>query len=133
MSAPTRTKPELVEHPSYPGPGRWDLSWPTYVADFSADERPAYRVKCHCRNCSWEGQARFSVGHKIRQWLPCPKCEVRELSAHGEFVTRDEKSREEHLADVTAAYAKREEMWAREKEIRNEAVNPAPKKRGLFS
>jgi hypothetical protein len=68
------------------------------VADFSEEERPAYRVACHCRNCQWKGEARARVGEKLPLWLYCPKCETAELSAHGEFKGRDDLTREEEDA-----------------------------------
>jgi hypothetical protein len=71
---------------------------PVEVADFSEEKRPAYRVEAHCRNCQWQGEARVKVGEKIPLRLRCPKCETMELTAHGEFAGRDERSREEEHA-----------------------------------
>lgn len=69
------------------------------IADYSAGMRPAFRVGCHCRNCSWKGEARFAVGRRIPLWLRCPKCETSELSAHGDYLGRDELLEiEEHAA-----------------------------------
>lgn len=86
-------KPVLVTRPgNHMGMGIFGTDW---VADFSEEQRPAFRVKAHCRNCSWEGDARFKVGTVIPQWLMCPKCETDELSAHGAHRGRDEQSREE--------------------------------------
>jgi hypothetical protein len=89
----SRTTPILVMRPVF---GRWRM--PVEVADFSDEKRPAYRVQAHCRNCHWKGEARVPVGTKIPQWLRCPKCEVAELSAHGDFAGRDEMTREEERA-----------------------------------
>lgn len=90
-------KPHLVRRPVF---GRWKT--PVEVADFSEDQRPAYRVVCHCRNCNWKGEARVPVGEKVPLWLDCPKCETFELSAHGEFMGRDEISREQEMVDHRA-------------------------------
>jgi hypothetical protein len=79
------------------------LEGPAQVADFSQEKRPAYRVACHCRNCNWRGEARIPVGEKIPMWLLCPTCETAELSAHGEFLGRDEVSRKEERERVRAA------------------------------
>ena len=88
------------------------------VADFTEDERPAYRVACHCRNCSWKGEVRARVGEKLPLWLYCPKCETMELSAHGEFTGRDELTRDEEDAQFREAYERaekaRQEILARE-------------------
>lgn len=79
----------------YQGNGLFGWHPNVEVADFSEDERPAYRVACHCRNCNWRGEARARVGEKWPLWLTCPKCETYELSAHGEFMGRDEMTRDE--------------------------------------
>lgn len=83
------------------------------VADFSGEDRPAYRVACHCRNCSWKGEARVRVGEKLPLWLHCPKCETYELSAHGDFKGRDDLTREEEDVQFREAYERSEEMRAK--------------------
>jgi hypothetical protein len=100
----SQTRPQLVMRPVWE---RWKL--PAAVADFTDGKRPAFRVGCHCRNCNWRGEARIPIGTKIPLWLGCPKCETLELSAHGEFLGRDEQSVEEELTayfqrDLQEAY-----------------------------
>jgi hypothetical protein len=82
---------KLVYRPGY---GRWGEGGGE-VADFTDDDRPAFRVGCHCLNCGWRGEARFRVGTKIALWNECPKCELHELSSHGSFLGRDEQTLEE--------------------------------------
>lgn len=84
-------KPLLVYRPNWRG----GFPSPVRVADFSNEIRPAFRVQCHCRNCSWDGEARFAIGTVIPQWVLCPTCETEELSCHGKHAGRDELSREE--------------------------------------
>jgi hypothetical protein len=86
---PSRETKPSVNHRH--GTGRWAPL--IEVADFSNEERPAFRVHGHCRNCHWKGEARFKVGYKVPLWLECPKCETWELSAHGDYAGRDDKSR----------------------------------------
>lgn len=86
-------KPELVMRPVW---GRWKT--PIAVADFTEGSRPAFRVGCHCRNCNWKSEARIPIGEKVPLWLFCPKCETFELSAHGDFLGRDEETVEEERA-----------------------------------
>lgn len=81
------------------------------VADFSEEDRPAYRVACHCRNCSWKGEARARVGEKIPLWLRCPKCENLELRAGGEFKGRDEMGREEEEERYRELDERAHERW----------------------
>lgn len=88
------------------------------IADFSDEKRPAYRVACHCRNCSWNGEARCQVGEKLPQWLRCPKCETFELSAHGEFRGRDELSRGEEAKRNREADEKAHQHYEKMREIR---------------
>lgn len=82
------------------------------VADYSDDVRPAYHVECHCRNCSWKGEARIAAGQKIPLWLICPKCETQELSAHGDFVMREERSVAQQQRDEKKERERRSQLAA---------------------
>jgi hypothetical protein len=110
MTSLSRRDPTLLRRPVY---GMFKT--PAEVADFTEGKRPAVRVACHCRNCHWKGEARVPVGEKIPLWLRCPRCEMLELSAHGDFLGRDDQSHEqdvehylEYQKELDAMHARRE-------------------------